>query len=97
MGSKAAEFRKRPSEELEAERVYHRRQTDSLREALGAAETELARLSPDPAAARQWATLQQELSARAGHALAVNLDPATLILDMVLKMNETAADILSRR
>lgn len=58
---------------------------------------ELARLSPDMAAARTWAGLQQELSGRASHALAVNLDPASLILDMVLRINETAADILSRR
>ncbi|MEL6799702.1 MAG: DNA polymerase III subunit delta' [Pseudomonadota bacterium] len=57
----------------------------------------LARLSPDMAAARAWAGLQQELSGRATHALAVNLDPASLILDMVLRINETAADILSRR
>ncbi|NNK68300.1 MAG: DNA polymerase III subunit delta' [Rhodobacteraceae bacterium] len=58
---------------------------------------ELARLSPDPQAARDWAALQQELSGRATHALAVNLDPASLILDMILRINETAANILSRR
>ncbi|WP_289043301.1 DNA polymerase III subunit delta' [uncultured Aliiroseovarius sp.] len=51
----------------------------------------LARLSPGPNAARAWAGLQQELSARAGHGRAVNLDPAALILDMVFKINETAA------
>ncbi|MEM9474267.1 MAG: DNA polymerase III subunit delta' [Pseudomonadota bacterium] len=58
---------------------------------------ELARLSPDMAAARRWAALQQELSGRSAHALAVNLDPASLILDTMLKINETAADILARR
>ena len=57
----------------------------------------LARLSANPASARAWATRQQELSARAGHARAVNLDPATLILDMVLSMNQTAAEVSGRR
>ncbi len=51
----------------------------------------LARLSPGPDAARGWASLQQELSARANHGRAVNLDPAALILDMVFRINETAA------
>ncbi|MCI2399250.1 DNA polymerase III subunit delta' [Aliiroseovarius subalbicans] len=51
----------------------------------------LARLSPSQPAARAWATLQQELSARAQHGKAVNLDPAALILDMVFRINETAA------
>ena len=51
----------------------------------------LARLSPDADAARAWASLQQELSARAGHGRAVNLDPAALILDMVFRINDTAA------
>lgn len=49
-----------------------------------------ARLCPTPQAARLWADLQQQLSARARHGQAVNLDPAALILDMVLKVNETA-------
>ena len=57
----------------------------------------LSRLSPDPAAGRKWATLQQELGQRAGHGLAVNLDPSSLILDMILKINETAAAILARQ
>lgn len=56
----------------------------------------LQRLSPDPDAGRRWAALQQTLSDRADHGLAVNLDPASLILDMVLEINETAAAILSR-
>ena len=51
----------------------------------------LARLSPDPAAARAWARLAQELSARASHGRAVNLDPAALILDMIFRINETAS------
>ena len=55
------------------------------------------RLAPDAAAARTWAALQQELSDRAAHARAVNLDPSSLILDMVLRINETAAGLLARR
>lgn len=51
----------------------------------------LARLSPDPLAARAWASLAQNLSARARQGKAVNLDPAGLILDMLLKLDETAA------
>ncbi|SMR71136.1 DNA polymerase III, delta prime subunit [Aliiroseovarius halocynthiae] len=53
----------------------------------------LARLSPNPHAARAWASLQQELSARAGHGRAVNLDPAALILDMVFRINDTAGKL----
>jgi len=54
----------------------------------------LHRLSPDARAARQWADLQQALSARATHGRAVNLDPSALILDMGLQINQTAAQIL---
>ncbi len=43
----------------------------------------LARLAPDMAAARRWAELGQTLGARLRHGRAVNLDPATLILDTV--------------
>lgn len=49
-----------------------------------------ARLAPSAAAARVWADLHQSLGARARHAKAVNLDPAALVLDMVLKIDETA-------
>ena len=60
-------------------------------------ETEtLLRLSPDPVAGRTWADLQQALARRASHGLAVNLDAPSLILDILLKINETAAAILSR-
>ncbi|KMW57701.1 DNA polymerase III delta prime subunit [Candidatus Rhodobacter oscarellae] len=52
-----------------------------------------AQLCPSPAHARRWASLQQEISARARHAVAVNLDPAALILDIVIKFHETAADM----
>ncbi|RPE71877.1 DNA polymerase-3 subunit delta' [Pacificibacter maritimus] len=50
----------------------------------------MTRLAPDKFAAKDWASLQQEISARAAHARAVNLDPAALILDMVFKINDTA-------
>ena len=50
-----------------------------------------ARLAPTPEAARRWADLAQSLSARASHAQAVNLDPAALILDMVFRIDRTAA------
>jgi len=50
----------------------------------------LARLSPDDRAARHWAATQQELQGRARHGQAVNLDPAGLILDMLLRIEEAA-------
>ncbi|TCP43265.1 DNA polymerase III subunit delta' [Rhodovulum marinum] len=52
--------------------------------------TMLARLASGPAAARGWAEAAQMLSARARQGRAVNLDPASLILDTVLRMDETA-------
>ncbi|MDQ1848250.1 DNA polymerase III subunit delta' [Gemmobacter fulvus] len=56
----------------------------------------LARLSPDPWAARQWADLAQSLSARARRGKAVNLDPAALLMDMLLRIEETAGTLASR-
>lgn len=50
----------------------------------------LTRLAPDDRAARAWAALAQDLSERSRHGKAVNLDPASLILDMVLKIEKTA-------
>jgi len=50
----------------------------------------LARLSPDDRAARAWAQLQQDLSARIRHGKAVNLDPAALVLDIIFKIEHTA-------
>ncbi|PTV97685.1 DNA polymerase-3 subunit delta' [Rhodobacter aestuarii] len=50
----------------------------------------MARLSPDGAAAMKWAGLHQELGARARHGKAVNLDPAALVMDMVLAINTAA-------
>jgi len=56
----------------------------------------LARLSPDDRAARAWAQLQQDLSARIRHGKAVNLDPAALVLDIVFKIEETARAVAAR-
>ncbi len=53
----------------------------------------LARLSPDDRAARAWARLQQDLTDRSRHGRAVNLDPASLILDMIFKIEETAQGV----
>ena len=50
----------------------------------------LARLSPNDHAARAWAQVQQDLSGRVRHGRAVNLDPASLILDIIFKIEETA-------
>lgn len=53
----------------------------------------LTRLSPHDHSARKWAQLQQQLSARARHGKAVNLDPAALILDMIFQIEQTAQQI----
>ncbi|WP_134726099.1 DNA polymerase III subunit delta' [Paracoccus luteus] len=46
----------------------------------------LARLSPDDRAARGWAAAQAALSARARRGRAVNLDPAALVMDMLMTL-----------
>jgi DNA polymerase-3 subunit delta' len=51
----------------------------------------LARLAPGPGAARAWAEAQARLGARARGGLAVNLDPAALLIDMVLGIEAAAA------
>ncbi|MDP1670088.1 DNA polymerase III subunit delta' [Phaeovulum sp.] len=50
-----------------------------------------ARLALDASDARRWAELQQELGARARRGRAVNLDPAALVMDMVLHISAAAA------
>ncbi|MEO0773246.1 MAG: hypothetical protein AAFZ04_08705, partial [Pseudomonadota bacterium] len=47
-------------------------------------------LAPSAAKARDWAALAQDIGARARHGRAVNLDPAALVLDTVLKLQATA-------
>jgi len=56
----------------------------------------LTRLAPHPPAARAWAELAQTLSARARRGKAVNLDPAALLMDMLLKLDETAGSLALR-
>jgi len=51
----------------------------------------LATLSPDAPTARRWADLAQTLSARARHGRAVNIDPAALVLDLCLKIQDRRA------
>jgi DNA polymerase-3 subunit delta' len=50
----------------------------------------MARLAPDAARARAWAEVAEETGARARHGLAVNLDPVSLVLDTVLRIQQTA-------
>lgn len=50
----------------------------------------MAKLAGNPQDARKWADLSAQLNARISHARAVNLDPSGVILDMLLKINETA-------
>ncbi|WP_050527706.1 DNA polymerase III subunit delta' [Pseudorhodobacter aquimaris] len=56
----------------------------------------IARLSPNANAARQWADLAQGLATRARRGRAVNLDPAALLMDMVLQIDETAGNLAQR-
>lgn len=56
----------------------------------------LLRLAPDPWAGRAWADLAQNLTARARRGKAVNLDPAALLMDMFLRIEETAARLAAR-
>lgn len=50
-----------------------------------------ALLSPDLARAQSWADLNRDLGQRLAHGRAVNVDPAALLMDAFLKINETAA------
>lgn len=56
----------------------------------------IARLSPHPQAGRVWADLAQSLGNRARRGRALNLDPAALLLDMVLKIDEVAGTLAQR-
>lgn len=56
----------------------------------------ITRLSTHPMAAQTWAELAQSLSQRARRGKAVNLDPAALLMDMVLKLEETAGSLAHR-
>ena len=56
----------------------------------------IERLAPTSKAALQWADLAQSLGNRARRGREVNLDPAALLMDMVLKIDETAG-LLAKR
>jgi DNA polymerase III subunit delta' len=56
----------------------------------------LARLAEHPDAARQWAEIAQSLAQRARRGKAVNLDPAALLMDMVLTLEKTAGTLAQR-
>lgn len=51
----------------------------------------LLRLASDPGRGLAWADTAAAITARARHGQAVNLDPATLVLDTVHRMQQTAA------
>ena len=55
-----------------------------------------ARLAPDAVAARIWAQKASETSARLHHGRAVNLDPTALVLDTLIKLNDTASRLANR-
>jgi DNA polymerase-3 subunit delta' len=63
----------------------------SLPEAAPGEAEAFSRLAPDIGAARRWAALQQSLGARARQGRAVNLDPAALVMDMVLEISAAAS------
>ncbi len=56
----------------------------------------LARLSPGETHARHWADLAQTLGQRARRGRAVNLDPAVLLTDILLRIDETAGALAPR-
>lgn len=59
-------------------------------EALSGEMDVLKRLSPTPQAATRWAEIAHQTADRLRHGRAVNLDPAALVLDMIVQMNDTA-------
>lgn len=56
----------------------------------------ITRLSEAPDAARHWAEIAQSLAQRARRGKAVNLDPAALLMDMVLTLEKTAGTLALR-
>ena len=65
-------------------------------EAASGESTLIERLAPNPHAGRVWADLAQVLGNRARRGRAVNLDPAALLMDMVLKIDETAGTLAQK-
>lgn len=62
----------------------------AIEAAAGEAET-FERLAPTPFAGRQWAEVAQQTSERARRGLLVNLDPAALVLDTLIRISQTPA------
>ena len=56
----------------------------------------LTRLAPDADAARIWAAAQAELVPRARAGRAVNLDPAALVMDMLIQLGHRAPALSAR-
>ncbi len=54
----------------------------------------MSRLAPTPMAGRAWAALAQSSGDRARHGRAVNIDPAALVLDSLLRLRDCAGDQL---
>ncbi|ETX29731.1 DNA polymerase III subunit delta' [Roseivivax isoporae] len=54
----------------------------------------LSRLAPDLRAGRAWAEVAQVTAERARHGRAVNVDPASLVFDMMGHLRDTAAAVL---
>jgi DNA polymerase-3 subunit delta' len=57
----------------------------------------LQRLCPNQAASKAWAALHQDIGARLRHGKAVNLDPAVLVIDTGLKIDQEAAKWATKR
>jgi DNA polymerase III subunit delta' len=57
----------------------------------------LTRLGTPAGAGLAWADLAQSLTLRARRGRAVNLDPAALLMDMLLKIDETAGTLLAKK
>ncbi|MEM8980747.1 MAG: DNA polymerase III subunit delta' [Pseudomonadota bacterium] len=67
------------------------------REAAPGERSVAARLAPDLYAAQAWSELTQEIVGRLRQGRAVNLDPAALVLDTGLKIDDLARRLTSRK
>lgn len=66
------------------------RGTPPLPEATQGEAQVLTRLAPSPESARKWATVAAEITQRSRQGKAVNLDPASLVLDTVFRMQDVS-------
>jgi DNA polymerase-3 subunit delta' len=65
--------------------------TPPLPEAANGEGQTLMRLAPSPESARRWATVAAEIIQRSRQGKAVNLDPASLVLDTVFRMQDVSS------